>query len=172
MKAIPFSTSTGAMKYYLNAPTDHLFVGCGFSCRSKQTFVCIDVSYSLEELRTLVFLFAEMNREIILPEIYVWNENRFAPDIVIVFNVQNPSAKLLTEAIGYSSRFSARCASIFTLGRAKIEQRCIKKLLDIFGKNGGGIVTVTESTDTDSDDLNPLQIFRVTKIRREKPVLL
>ncbi len=171
MQIIRYGNGPGA-RCYLRAQARYLRVGSGYLPRSRQSFVGIEVSYGLEELLPLSALFAAMDKRAAVPEVFVWDEEKIEPELLVLFRVSRPDAKLLETIAGRVGRMLIGCTEIIATGEANIERESMRGFLRRFKENGGGIVSVTDSMATSDDDLDPVHLFMVTRVERRRPTIL
>jgi hypothetical protein len=154
--------------FYLRAQATYLRVGPEYLPEKRHTFLSIEVSYGLRELLPLSALFAAMDKKKALPEVFVWDEESSEPEMLILFRLKNPDAKLLETMLDKMGRLLIGCSEIIAIGKARVDRHHIRRFIHQFPWYGGAMLSITESTDA---HLDPVHKFGVTHIEHHRPNL-
>lgn len=139
------------------------------------THPLIEVGYSLHELMTLSKLTGTMVREKRTPKVYFWNERAHDPEILISFDIENPSATLLESILGTGALtaeiMKGGCHHLAALGAANTTKPNLRKFSEIYREQKRAILILSDASSAYETDtsIDPVQTFYIEDITFGQP---
>jgi hypothetical protein len=163
--------SGGVSRCYLVACATFVRVGEMEFKGKEGRYPCIEVAYDLETLAPLSKILGAMEKRTELPEVFVWDEEKPEPEILILFRTADTSPELLRAISGRAGEL-LECSEVLTTGEANVDKPDLKAFLVALRRNKCAALIVTDSSSTTDDDPQTISRFIITKVTHEKPKLI
>jgi len=135
----------------------------------------IDVGYSLDALMTLSKLTGTMVRENRTPKVYFWNEKDPNPEVLIRFEIENPSTELLQNILGDGALnneiMQGGCQNLSALGAANTTKPNLRKFSELYKRHKRAIFILSDASSMYASDtsIDPIQTFYIDDISFSQP---
>lgn len=139
------------------------------------THPLIDIGYTLDELMTLSKLTGTMVREKRTPKVYFWNERAHDPEVLISFEIENPSIPLLRSILGTgvltAEIMKGGCHHLLALGAANTTKPNLQKFSEIYRQKQRAVLILSDASSIHTADtsIDPVQTFYIDDITFGQP---
>lgn len=162
---------------FLEICAKRVTVATMYSAKLPHPLPFIAITYSLEDLAMVAPLTKAMHGRHILPEVYIWDEDKAEPEVLVRFHVDRPSWKLVRKALRFADQDALRqlaqnerLATMFTTAEANIDRSAVQGFLASFETANLAAITISEQEgDLDPTELKPLDAMMIYNLHRGPP---